>query len=259
MTMANLKPKTYQELKDFAELAAKSTIIPKQYQNKPHDIMLIIQMGADIGLAPMQSLQNIAIMNGKPSLYGDAALALVRRHPEFENIREYIEDNVAFCEIKRKNQDWYVGKFSVEDAKKAGLWGRAGPWKLYSERMLKMRARGFALRDVFADALNGLITIEEANDYPVEQETESQPNNGSEQLTEKLEEKTETKKSRPNNVEIVEEKMKLDERLFRLLKEKEIPTETQEKWLEKAGVTSFRDLPVDRVQTLLYKLESNEL
>jgi hypothetical protein len=34
--------------------------------------------------------------------------------------------------------------------------------------MLAMRARGFALRDAFPDVLKGLITAEEAQDYPAE-------------------------------------------------------------------------------------------
>jgi hypothetical protein len=61
-----------------------------------------------------------------------------------------------------------VAKFSVEDAKRAGLWGKQGPWSAYPKRMMQMRARGFALRDAFPDVLKGLITAEEAQDYPDE-------------------------------------------------------------------------------------------
>jgi hypothetical protein len=35
--------------------------------------------------------------------------------------------------------------------------------------MLQMRARGFALRDAFPDALRGMVTAEEASDYPTPQ------------------------------------------------------------------------------------------
>ena len=56
--------------------------------------------------------------------------------------------------------------FSEQDAKVAGLWGKSGPWKQYPKRMLQMRARGFNLRDNFADILGGLITAEEARDMP---------------------------------------------------------------------------------------------
>ncbi len=55
-----------------------------------------------------------------------------------------------------------------KDAKRAGLWGKGGPWTAYPKRMLQMRARGFALRDAFPDVLKGMISVEEAQDYPDE-------------------------------------------------------------------------------------------
>jgi hypothetical protein len=69
---------------------------------------------------------------------------------------------------KRKGRKPVTAKFSVEDAKRAGLWGKQGPWQAYPKRMMQMRARGFALRDAFPDVLKGLITAEEAQDYPDE-------------------------------------------------------------------------------------------
>lgn len=72
---------------------------------------------------------------------------------------------VAFCEAKRKDSGSVVKqRFSVADAKLAGLWGKA-IWKQYPRRMLQMRARAFALRDAFADVLKGLSVSEEASDY----------------------------------------------------------------------------------------------
>ena len=58
--------------------------------------------------------------------------------------------------------------FSVADAKRAKLWFKAGPWTTYPDRMPQMRARGFAIRDTFPDALRGVITAEEAQDHPTE-------------------------------------------------------------------------------------------
>lgn len=126
-----------------------------------------------MGLAPMQALQNIAVINGKPSVYGDAMMALVQASPVCEDIEEYIENEgtpnpVAVCMAKRKGRKPVVAKFSVEDAKRAGLWGKGGPWTAYPKRMLQMRARGFALRDAFPDVLKGMITAEEAQDDPDE-------------------------------------------------------------------------------------------
>lgn len=166
-------PTTLTEAVQFSEMLASSGMVPKQYSGKPTDILVAMQWGAEIGLAPLQALQNIAVINGKPSVYGDAAMALVQNSPACEDIEEYIEDEgtpnpVAVCVAKRKGRKPVVAKFSVDDAKRAGLWGKQGPWTQYPKRMLQMRARGFALRDAFPDALKGLITIEEAMDFPAE-------------------------------------------------------------------------------------------
>ena len=157
----------------FSEMLSGSSMVPKAYQGKPQDVLVCVQWGYEMGLAPMQALQNIAVINGKPSVYGDAMMALVQASPVCEDIEEYIENEgttnpIAVCVAKRKGRKPVVAKFSVEDAKRAGLWGKGGPWTAYPKRMLQMRARGFALRDAFPDVLKGMITAEEAQDDPDE-------------------------------------------------------------------------------------------
>jgi len=166
-------PATLTEAVQFSEMLASSSMVPRAYQGKPQDVLVCVQWGYEMGLAPMQALQNIAVINGKPSVYGDAAMALVQASPVCEDVEEYFEDEgttnpVAVCVAKRKNRKPVIAKFSVEDAKRAGLWGKQGPWSAYPKRMMQMRARGFALRDAFPDVLKGMITAEEAQDYPDE-------------------------------------------------------------------------------------------
>jgi hypothetical protein len=115
----------------------------------------------------MQALQSIAIINAKPCIYGDAALALCTAHPAFLDIEETAEGNTATCVVKRRDRSAVVRTFSEADAKKAGLWGKSGPWQQYPARMLQMRARSWALRDAFPDALRGLGIREEVSDYQV--------------------------------------------------------------------------------------------
>jgi hypothetical protein len=159
----------------FATMVAKSEFAPKDFRGKPESCLLAIQHGSEIGLSPMQSLQNIACINGRPAIWGDAALALCLASPVCDGIHETIEgegDNMtAVCQTSRKGKDAnVVGRFSVADAKRAGLWGKSGPWTQYPKRMLQLRARGFALRDAFPDVLRGLVTAEEAQDYPTQPE-----------------------------------------------------------------------------------------
>lgn len=180
---------TWEEIERFAEKAARSGMVPKDFIGKPDAICIAIQMGSELGLPPMQSLQNIAVVNGRPSIWGDAMPALCRASGMMRGMREWHEgegDNLTFyCEAYRKDdQNPILGSFSVADAKKANLWktepkvtkhGRdgpyqvdSGPWYSYPHRMLQMRARGFCLRDAFPDVLRGLISAEEAADIPFE-------------------------------------------------------------------------------------------
>jgi hypothetical protein len=155
----------------FGEMVASSDFAPKDFRGKPASCMLAIQCGAEIGLAPLQSLQSIAVVNGRPAVYGDAALAVVKASPVCEYVTESIEGEgeqmVAVCTARRRGYPQpTIVRFTVADAKKASLWGKSGPWTQYPKRMLQMRARGFALRDAFPDVLKGLVTAEEAQDYP---------------------------------------------------------------------------------------------
>jgi len=166
----------------FSEMVANSDFAPKDFRGKAASCMLAIQCGAEIGLAPLQALQSIAVVNGRPAVYGDAALAVVKASHVCEYVTEAVDGDgdqmVATCTAQRRGYPQpTVVTFSVADAKKAGLWGKSGPWSQYSRRMLQMRARGFALRDAFPDVLKGLVTAEEAQDYPVHNvaETPRQP------------------------------------------------------------------------------------
>jgi len=163
---------TFDDAYRFAKMVSGSDFAPKDFRGKPESCLLAIQHGSEIGLSPMQSLQSIAVINGRPSIWGDAALAVVSASSVCEYVTEEIEDGkdgealVAICTAKRRGYPKpTVVRFTVTDAKKAGLWGKGGPWTQYPRRMLQLRARGFALRDAFPDVLKGLVTAEEAQDY----------------------------------------------------------------------------------------------
>jgi hypothetical protein len=173
-----MRPTNLTEATEFAHIISSSDICPKDHKGKPGNVLVAIQMGSEVGLPPLQALNSIAVINGKPTIWGDAALALVMQHPHYEWHDEKIEQDAtsgnhrAYCTVKRKGNEPYTYSFSVEDAKKAGLWSKGGNWSSYPKRMLQMRARGFALRDKFPDALKGLSIREEVLDYEEVQESE---------------------------------------------------------------------------------------
>jgi hypothetical protein len=168
-TTGLLTPTTMTEALEFSEMLAASSMVPSSFKNKAPDILVAIQWGSEVGLPPMSALQNIAVINGRPSIYGDAALALITSHSQYGGHTEFMEGEEAFCKITRKVGGSTVEttrSFSVADAKRAKLWGKAGPWSQYPKRMLQMRARGFCMRDSFPDALKGVAIHEEAEDFP---------------------------------------------------------------------------------------------
>lgn len=182
MGAAGLELTTLDEAWRFAKYVSVSGLAPKGITS-PEAIVVALQMGREVGLPPMASLQNIAVINGRPSIWGDAQLAVCRNTGEVEIFEEwfesggkrlprnpvtYADDTVAVCRIKRRGFEPSETGFSVADAKAANLWGKDGPWKQYPFRMLKFRARSFALRDQFGDALKGLRAAEEVMDDPVE-------------------------------------------------------------------------------------------
>ena len=173
LTLKNsLEPTTLQEAMSFSNILASSTMVPRDFQGKPGNVLVAIQWGREVGLGPLQALQNIAVINGRPSIWGDAALALVRGHPDCLSVQEGVEGEgearQGWCEVTRRGEQPQRRTFSVGDAKRAGLLNKPGPWTQYPDRMLQLRARGFAIRDVFPDALRGVMTREEAEDTPPE-------------------------------------------------------------------------------------------
>lgn len=165
-----LQPRNLDEAMQMAKMLSDSQMVPPNYKGKKEDTLVAMMMGSELGLNPIQALQNIAVINGRPSIYGDALVALVQNHPAFGGIEEHFDDAsmTATCTVHRKGGSKHTQSFSQQDAATAKLWGKAGPWSQYPKRMLQMRARGFALRSQFADALAGLITREEAEDMPVD-------------------------------------------------------------------------------------------
>ena len=160
----DLSPQTFDQAITFSQYLADSDMVPKDFKGKPGNCLIAMQWGSELGLKPLQSLQNLAVINGRPALWGDAVIALVMASPVCEYVTEDDDGHTATCRVKRKGAPEQTRTFSMDDAQKAGLAGKQGPWSQYPKRMRQMRARAFALRDVFPDVLRGMPVAEELQD-----------------------------------------------------------------------------------------------
>jgi len=172
-----LVPETFEDLQRLSGMLMATGMLPKGADSLPKAI-LVTSKTLELGFSLSQASSAIMLIGNKPALYGDAMLALIMRSPEIGGFAETIEGEgdkmVATCVVCRvklciDGQHCRLNvmrTFSVEDAKAAKLWKKSGPWTDYPKRMLQMRARGFAIRDLFPDLLCGMGMVEEMQDYP---------------------------------------------------------------------------------------------
>ncbi len=170
-------PQDYDGCYRMAKVIEASGMGPKGMN--ANALCVTIMMGMEVGLTPMNACQNIAVINGRPSIWGDAALALVEASGLCEFVQEtQVKDGnqlVAKCIVKRVGKpNAHTSIFTQQQAQNAGLWG-GNVWKKYPERMLQMRARAYALRDVFPDILKGIGITEEVRDYDIGDTPKSTP------------------------------------------------------------------------------------
>lgn len=180
-----MMPQSIEEAWRLSKMLAASELVPENYRGKAADVFVAIEMAAELGLMPMQGLQTIGVVNGKPGVYGDGIPALIMASPDYINHEEFflvngerqrfltdrswltLDTTAAVCIFTRRHKPTPTEQqFSIGQAKKAGLWTKRGPWTDYPDRMLQMRARGFAARDCFPDVLKGVRMLEELQDLP---------------------------------------------------------------------------------------------
>lgn len=198
-------PRDEQEVARMARAIISAGIVPSAFKYSdnvrgPDDKIIhakgepnaaLISMGIlkslELGLPPLTGLSYLLPINDRFTIWGDGAVALAQAKGLI--VKQFTQDigppiapgteladwppehGVEVRYFRRGQEDSpYVGRYTVADAKRAGLWmnTRKDPWIKYPSRMLFNRARAFALRDGFADALSGLAIAEEVRDMTPE-------------------------------------------------------------------------------------------
>ncbi len=156
----------------FCQEIFNSGLCPSSFKSK-QAVFIALQTGGELGLSPMQSLQGLYAFNGRVAMMENCARGIAQHSGKLESIEDRFEgtgdDLTAICTVHRAGiKNTFIGRFSVADAKRAKLWDKEGPWKLYPKDMLKKKASARALRDAFGDVLIGLPIKEDIEDLPPE-------------------------------------------------------------------------------------------
>ncbi len=192
-------PTDFDQVWKFARYALVGGFVPASLTNKKNGdeataaAAIAIMSGAELGLKPLMALRSIAVINGRPALYGDGIMAVVRQSGIAKDIKRGTKlvdgKHVGFCTATRKDTgETLTVEFTQDEATRAGLWDdrpevdnmvwgeqrgqkvkqgtkkNDSPWYRYGPRMLMWRATHWCLRDLFADVLAGVMDETEATE-----------------------------------------------------------------------------------------------
>lgn len=157
---------------DLAKTLAVSTLLPRQYQQNPGNLMYAIEYAEALDVPAMTAITGIHVIDGKPSASAQLIAGLVRRAGHKLRVTFDRASMTARAVVVRTDDpDFeFVSEWTLDRAKAAGLTGK-GVWKSYPDAMLKARAITEVARDAASEALFGIIyTAEELGAEQVDED-----------------------------------------------------------------------------------------
>ena len=211
--MGGIIPKDFSELTRFASLVHQSRLAPKGFDTV-EKVAIGLLTNMELGRPIITGLQDLAIINGRCGIYGDASLAMVTSSGKMdEDYPKSTETGTPFTDdwtftftVKRIGRPEETGVWTWIDAKRAGfddpktkdgrkdIWS---PWTRFTRRMMQWKARNFVMRDNFGDVLKGMKTVEDLHDLdpiPMLKQSDgsfSTETGSASDLTDKIKEKAE--------------------------------------------------------------------
>jgi hypothetical protein len=144
----------------LAQRLSNTEFVPASLKDRPNAVLAAILTGREMGIGPMQSLQSINVIQGKPTLAPELMRALVFRAGHRVDVLTHTD---AECSLKGTRSDTgseATVTWTMEDARQAQLAGK-GAWKTYPRAMLLARATSELCRLLFADVIAGVSYIPE--------------------------------------------------------------------------------------------------
>jgi hypothetical protein len=148
---------------------SKSKMVPVSLQGKPADIFAILVMGTELGIKPMQALNSINVIQGKPTVSPQLMIAMIKGKIPNAIIKVEKSGEDILCTTARSKEDYelgllYTSTWNMERAKKMNLVSKDNYIK-QPETMLRWRAVAESCRQTFPDVLMGMYATDEFIDF----------------------------------------------------------------------------------------------
>lgn len=140
----------------YAQAMAGSSLLPRQYQKQPANLLFALEYAEALGVSPIHAITSIHVIEGKPSASADLIASLVRKAGHKLRVTGDAQTCTAVL-IRQDDPDFeFTATWTLAQASTAGLTGK-GVWKSYPSAMLRARAITEVCRMGAPDALYGVI------------------------------------------------------------------------------------------------------
>jgi hypothetical protein len=152
-------PDRYAVLERMAATLIQSGMLP-QALTKPAQVITIMLKAYELSIPPLEGLNGITVIQGKPSVSPQLMLSLINRSGLLEDLDMRTGADGATCTMTRKGRKPHTVTFGPREAQAMGLAGKDN-YKKQPGVMYQWRAVAACARVVFPDVISGLYTAEE--------------------------------------------------------------------------------------------------
>lgn len=164
---------SFEDAQRMAKVFVNSSLVPQQFKGDLGSCLIALNMANRMKADPLQVMQNIYIVHGKPSFSSSYLIACFNQCGRYSAIRYKFEGEKGTDTwgCKAVATELATGEIlegvtvTMAMAKAEGWYNKAGgKWKTMPELMMRYRAATFLIRSVTPEIALGFTTTEEVLD-----------------------------------------------------------------------------------------------
>ncbi|WP_054812084.1 hypothetical protein [Nocardia arizonensis] len=113
--------------REFADVVCMTPMVPKFYQGNPKAATVAVLHGAELGLNPLQALQQVFVVHGTPAIYARTMVALLKNRGFRFRTVESGPTRVVFVGTSPDGVESEPSTWTIERADKAGYIPKVDP------------------------------------------------------------------------------------------------------------------------------------
>lgn len=163
---------TFKLAYQMAQGLAQSTLVPQTFQNNPSNCLIALEQSNRLGISPMAVMQNLYIVQGKPSFSSSFVIGLINASGKYDMELQFDEEEkdgkpyACTCWTTLDGRKVNGIKITMDMADKEGWSKKNGSkWVTMPQVMLRYRAASFFARMNCPELSIGLYTKEELDDF----------------------------------------------------------------------------------------------